>query len=204
MMPRAAGRRTGYGARRRANPSLEVVMEQESSNRSRIIAAAVLAVAVVAVAFYFIGRAVANPSGEYAKGVQDGREDERARFERGKPGYQRIYLTGYRAGRDAGLKTGETRGERLGAERGEKAGFERGERVGALRGDQEGITAGGRAALGGFSDWETGTLYVVQVGPGEQGLAFRVVSRHEMLDDRRYALCADDPGQLCSRPIRGQ
>jgi hypothetical protein len=104
-------------------------MQESSSNRAAIIALAALGVVVVAVAFYFVGRAAANPKAAEEHGFQEGRETEAARYKPGEPGYRRIHRVGYQAGLKAGRESGLRSGEREGAEAGRKVGFTRGDRL---------------------------------------------------------------------------
>jgi hypothetical protein len=176
-------------------------MQAGSPNRGAMIALAVLALVVVALVFYFVGRVSANAEGAEAQGFQEGRETEASRYKPGKPGYQRIYRAGYQAGLKAGRASGLRTGEREGAETGRKVGFTRGEEIGQLEGEREGIALGARAALGNVTDWETGTYYIVKLEPGEQGVPYRVQVRKETETDERYAICADNPADMCSKPI---
>jgi len=118
-------------------------------------------------------------------------------FARGTPRYQTIYNAGFRVGHAAGL----TAGERAGAEKGAKVGLEHGEAIGQLQGEREGIASGAAAALGGFASWHTGNYYVVKLAQGEQGVPYRIDVRKLMDTDRRYAICAADPADVCIKPI---
>jgi hypothetical protein len=176
-------------------------MEEGSSNRAGIIALAVLALIVVAGVFYFVGRAAANPKAAEERGFEEGRETEAARYRPGQPGYRRIHRAGYQAGLKAGRESGLRTGKREGAETGRKVGFTRGEEIGELEGEREGIASGARAALGGLTDWETGAYYIVKLAPGEQGVPYRIQVRKQMDTDERYAICVDDPADVCTEQI---
>ena len=178
-------------------------MEEGSSTRTRLIALAVLALIAVAALSYFVGRSAANPRAARERGFQDGREAEAARYRPGQPGYRRIHRAGYQAGLRAGRESGLRTGRREGAETGRRVGLTRGEEIGQLEGEREGIASGALAALGGFEDWETGSYYVVKLARGEQGVPYRIEVRKEMEPDERYAVCADNPSDVCSQPVPG-
>jgi hypothetical protein len=163
------------------------------SNRVVIGLVAVLVIAAVAVGFYFIGKSAADDQAAEDRGVEKGQ----AEFAKGTPGYQRIYAAGVVAGRTAGKRTGEV----AGAERGRKVGFEKGQKAGQLQGEQQGITSGANAALGQFTDFQTGSFYIVKFGTGTGGVPFVIDSRTQMSNDERYAICANNPGDLCTEPI---
>lgn len=177
--------------------------EQRSSNRPALIAAAVLGVAVVAVAFYFIGRTTANAAGAERRGYERGLATANRELRAGNPRYDRIYNSGFRAGHAAGRAAGLRAGKAEGAEKGEKLGLEKGEKIGTLTGDQEGIRSGAAAALGGFTDWESGVYYIVKLAPGEQDVSFRIDARKRMDTNKRYAICADNDADICTEQIAG-
>jgi hypothetical protein len=166
---------------------------ESSNNRVIIGIVAVLLIAAVAVGFYFIGKAAADDKAAEDKGVDKGR----AEFVQGTPGYQRIFAAGVAAGNKAGKRTGE----KAGAEAGKKVGFESGQKVGQLQGERQGIQSGANAALGGFSDWEPGSFYIVKFGTGSNGVSFVIDSRTQMSSDERYAICANNPGDICTEAI---
>jgi hypothetical protein len=163
------------------------------SNRVVIGLVAVLVLAAVAVGFYFIGKAAADEKAAEQRGVDKGE----AEFDKGTPGYQRIY----EAGRAAGEQSGRTQGAVVGAERGRKVGFEKGQKVGQLQGEREGIESGATAALGGFTDWQPGSFYIVKFGTGTGGVPFVIDSRTQMSSDERYAICKNNPGDICTEAI---
>lgn len=162
-------------------------------NRVLIGLVAVLVLAAVAVGFYFIGKAAADDKAAEDRGVDKGR----AAFAQGTPGYARIFAAGVAAGR----KSGRRQGEVAGAERGRKVGFERGQKVGQVQGERQGVTNGANAALGGFNGWETGAFYIVKFGTGSDGVSFAVDSRKQMSSSERYAICANNPSDICTEPI---
>ena len=163
------------------------------SNRAVIGLVAVLVLAAVAVGFYFIGKAAADDKAAEKRGVEQGE----AEFDKGTSGYERIYEAGRAAGEKAGTRTGEV----TGAELGRKVGFERGQKAGQLQGERQGIESGATTALGGFTDWQPGSFYIVKFGTGTDGVAFVVDSRTQMSSDERYAICANNPGDICTEPI---
>ena len=163
------------------------------SNRVVIGLVAVLVLAAVAVGFYFIGKAAADDKAAENRGVDKGR----AEFAQGTPGYEKIFAAGVAAGK----KTGRSQGEVVGAERGRKVGFERGQKVGQVQGEQQGVTNGANAALGGFNDWQTGAFYIVTFGTGSNGVQFAIDSRKQMSASERYAICANNPSDICTEAI---
>jgi hypothetical protein len=170
-------------------------------NRTILIAVAVLLFAGVAVGAYLIGRAAADADEAEKRGAAKGRAAVERQYEKGAPGYDRIYQAGFSAGRAEGERAGQRRGERAGAERGRKVGFERGREIGELQGEREGIEQGATAALGGLTDWEPGSWYIVKLATGEQGVPFRIAVRKQMAEEERYAVCADNPADVCSERI---
>jgi hypothetical protein len=168
-----------------------------SRRRAAWIALAVLALAAVAVAAYFLGRSAANAPRAYDRGYAQGRKAMAQEFAPGTPRYQRIYTAGFRAGRTAGMRIGE----RAGAEKGAKVGLEHGKAIGRLQGERRGIASGAGAALGGFASWQTGNYYIVKLAPGGQGVPYRIDVRKIMDTNKRYAICANDPADVCTKPI---
>ena len=184
-------------------PATPVPPEAGGSNRTMWIVAAIVALLAVAAGFYFIGKAAADADGARQEGEEQGRTAEAATYAEGTPKYQAIYRKGEAAGRAAGTRAGRREGERAGAERGRKVGFERGERVGELEGEREGIESGATAALGGLTGWDVGSWYIVRVATGTGGVPYAVSSRKEMSDAERYAICADNPADICTEPVAG-
>ena len=162
-------------------------------NRFVLGLVAVLVLAAVAVGFYFIGKAAADDTAAEERGVETGR----AEFAKGTPGYRRIFAAGLVAGRTTGRRQGET----VGAERGRKVGFRSGQKVGQLQGERQGITSGANAALGQITDWEPGAFYIVKFATGTDGVPFVIDSSKQMSNDERYAICADNPADICTEPI---
>jgi hypothetical protein len=163
------------------------------SNRAVIGLVAVLVLAAVAVGFYFIGKAAADDTAAEDRGVAKGQ----AEFAKGTPGYERIYEAGRAAGETSGKRTGEVSG----AEQGRKVGFEKGQKAGELQGQSQGITSGANAALGQFTDWQPGSFYIVEFGTGTGGVPFVIDSRTQMSSDERYAICKNNPGDICTEAI---
>jgi len=139
--------------------------------------AAVVAVLVVGVGAYLVGH-------------QIGTSTERDDFDAGAPGYNDIYQQGFAAGQDKGTQQGQAQG----AAAGQKAGLEQGKQ----QGEAQGTAAGASAALGGFTTWEAGAPYVVKVEAGTGDVPYEISSRTQMQPDTEYALCQDDPTQVCT------
>jgi hypothetical protein len=170
------------------------------SRRPAVLAVlALLAIAGAAVGFYFVGRSSADTAGARAEGRRQGE----ARFAPGTARYRQIYTRGFDAGRTAGVREGRVEGRRQGAEAGRKLGLDKGRQIGKLQGQRQGIVSGAKAALGGFTDWQTGAFYLVRFAAGAQGVPFRIDSRKLMASNRRYAICANDPAAVCTQPIGG-
>jgi hypothetical protein len=165
----------------------------DGPNRAVIGIVAVLLLAAVAVGFYFIGKAAADDKAAENRGVEKGE----AEFAQGTAGYRRIFAAGVVAGRKAGTRTGE----KAGAERGRKVGFEVGQKAGQVQGERQGVENGANAALGQFTDWQPGSFYIVKFGTGTNGVPFVIDSRTQMSNDERYAICANNPGDICTEPI---
>jgi hypothetical protein len=162
------------------------------SNRAVIGLVAALLLAGVAVGFYFIGKAAADDKAAENRGLDKGR----AEFAQGTPGYQKIFAAGQAQGQQAGRQ----QGVKVGAERGRKVGFERGQKAGQLQGQRQGIVSGANAALGQFTDWQPGSFYIVKFGTGTGGVPFVIDSRTQMSSSERYAICANNPGDICTEP----
>jgi hypothetical protein len=181
-------------------PATPVPPESSSDgggNRVALILGVLVALAAVGAGGYFLGKSAADANGAEKRGERQGREAEAATYAPGTSRYQAIYRRGVAAGTTAGRRAGE----RTGAERGKRVGFERGKRVGDLQGERQGIVSGANAALGGFTGWEPGTWYIVKVGTGANGVPYAIDSRKQMLPSERYAICADNPGDVCTEPI---
>jgi hypothetical protein len=128
--------------------------------------------------------------GAYLVGHEIGATNEREDFDAGAPGYNVIYQQGFDAGKDKGAQQGQAQG----AAAGQKAGLEEGQQ----QGEAQGTAAGASAALGGFSTWEPGAPYIVKVAPGTDPVPYEISSRTELEPDTEYALCQDDPTQVCT------
>ena len=177
--------------------------EPGSTNRLAWILGVLLALVAVGVAAFFGGKAAADADGAEKRGKREGRAAEAATYAPGTPRYQRIYRRGQAEGRAEGTRIGRQQGERQGAERGRKVGFERGERAGELEGEREGIVSGANAALGGLTGWDVGSFYIVKFVTGTGGVPYAVSQRKELLDNERYAICADNPADICTEPVAG-
>lgn len=168
-----------------------------------LLALAVLA--GVAVGAYLLGRSSVDTGAAHRRGFERGQAAAAGRYTAGAPGYRAIYEQGRRAGlatgRTVGLRLGQRQGNLTGAEKGRRVGLEQGEAIGTLAGERAGIAAGASAALGGFSSWESGGLYIVEVQTGEQGVPYRLSARKRMTAKERYALCAEDPARVCLEPV---
>jgi hypothetical protein len=160
---------------------------------------ALLAVAGAAVGFYFVGRSSADASGAKAEGKREGA----ALYAKNSPRYRAIYQAAFAAGRKEGFSSGRLEGRRQGAETGRKLGLDKGKAIGQLQGERKGIVSGATAALGGFTDWQVGDFYIVKFASGGQGVAFRVDSRKLMESNLRYAICENNPGDVCTERIGG-
>lgn len=159
---------------------------------------ALAAFAIAAVIGYFVG----DDEGE-SSGKQEGQSEVAARYEPGGPGYKRIYAEGRKAGHQAGLaagkKQGEAEGKKQGESEGKKVGFEEGKTAGVKTGEAEGVSRGATAALGGLTDWQSGSFYVVRAGDGN-GVPTTISERHLMSQGFEYELCDSDPDSLCRVP----
>jgi hypothetical protein len=175
---------------------------EPGTGRSRTwlyVVLALLAVAGAAVGFYFIGRSSADASGAKAEGRREGA----ALYAKNSPRYRAIYQAAFAAGRKEGFSNGRLEGRRQGAESGRKLGLEKGKAIGQLQGQRKGIVSGATAALGGLTDWQVGNFYIVKFASGEQGVPFRIDSRKLMDSNLRYAICANNPGDVCTQSIGG-
>jgi hypothetical protein len=176
--------------------------ESGGSNRLLIVLW-VVAVVAVGVGAYFVGKAAADAGGAEKKGERQGRAAEAATYAPGTSKYQAIYRKGENSGRATGERLGRREGERQGAERGRKVGFERGEKVGTLKGERAGVVSGANAALGGLTGWDVGSWYIVKMATGANGVPYAVAQRKEMSVNDRYAICADNPADVCTERVPG-
>jgi hypothetical protein len=132
--------------------------------------------------------------GGYLVGHNIGQSNERDNFDAGAPGYNDIYQQGFAAGKDEGTQQGTQQGQAQGAAQGEQAGLEQGKQQGV----EEGTSAGAAQALGGFETWEPGAPYVIKVKAGSDSVPYQISSRTQMQPDTDYALCQNDPSQVCT------
>lgn len=149
--------------------------------------AAVAAVVLAALGGLLVGR----NAGESSKA-----DDYKA----GASGYQAIYDDGFAAGKTEGQEAGTSAGKKAGEQEGAKAGFEKGKEQGQAQGTAEGASA----ALGGLTDWDTKSHYIVRVagGPSDE-VPYVVSTRTEMQAGQTYALCESDPTVVCVKPQSG-
>ena len=165
-------------------------------NRAALVAGVLVALVAVGVGGYFVGKAVADAPAAKREGREQGRGEATRDYAPGQPRYRAIYDAGYAAGRARGQAAGQQAGQRAGEQQGERVGFQRGR----AQGDAEGEAEGARAALGGFTDWQTGSLYVVSFTANPQpDIPFAIVQRHQMQSGRLYEPCPQNNQQLCSR-----
>ena len=140
--------------------------------------------------------------GGYLVGHNVGQSNERDNFDAGAPGYNVIYQQGFAAGKGEGTQQGQAqgaaKGEQTGLEQGEQTGLEQGKQQGQQEGFKEGTSAGATQALGGFTTWDPGAPYVVKVKAGSGSVPYQISSRTQMQPDTDYALCHDDPSQVCT------
>jgi len=132
--------------------------------------------------------------GGYLVGHNIGQSKERDNFDAGAPGYNDIYQQGFAAGKDQGTQQGQAQG----AAQGEQAGLEQGKQQGQQQGIEQGTSAGATQALGGFTTWEPGAPYVIKVKAGSDSVPYQISSRTQMQPDTDYALCRNDPTQVCT------
>jgi len=126
-----------------------------------------------------------------------GRSQGEKQYDPGTAGYQKIYQAGYAQGRSGGEASGAAKGKQEGLAAGTKAGLEKGQSQGQAQGTQEGAAA----ALGGFTQWDNGTFYVVTTAAGQQAEVPTVISsRVPMASNTYYSPCESDPTTLCTFP----
>ncbi len=69
------------------------------------------------------------------------------------------------------------------------------------QGQAQGTQEGASAALGGFTQWDNGTFYVVTTAAGQQAEVPTVISsRVPMASNTYYSPCESDPTTLCTFP----
>lgn len=123
-----------------------------------------------------------------------GKSLEKQNYDPGEDGYNKIYAAGQQSGNAAGTATGKEEGVAEGTESGKKSGIKEGKEQGETQGQADGASA----ALGGFSDWSTGTPYVVEFtrGPNAQ-VPFAIDSRTLMQVGTSYKICDSGKG-ICT------
>jgi hypothetical protein len=170
---------------------------EPGAGRSGIGTGAAVAVGLIALVIgagggYAIGHSKGSDSGK-EDGIAQGKAEEAARYEQGKPAYRTIF--------NAGRAVGAARGDARGLRQGKRVGFEKGKKVGIAEGQQQGAQTGANAALGGLSGWENGGLYVVTAENGAD-IPTVITARHLMQPGNNYKLCKSDPQRLCESPER--
>lgn len=106
-----------------------------------------------------------------------------------------------------GLAAGITQGSITGTAQGSAAGRAAGERIGYTNGYNAAVkkangrigalfNAGTNNAFAGYSGWDVGHYYIVQIGPGSAGAQYAMPSRLEMVPGHSYNLCSNSNG-LC-------
>ena len=161
---------------------------------------AVVVAAAIGVGGYLIGHSAADAGGAYDRGVAAGQGEIRAEYAEGTPRYKAIYDDGFSAGERRGRAVGLVLGRKLGKRQGEVVGDKIGLDDGRKQGEVSGTRAGAGEALGNFSDWQAGSLYVVKVSANDQPEVPIVISqRRQMESDLLYELCQDNPENLCTR-----
>jgi hypothetical protein len=140
--------------------------------------------------------------GGFLVGHNVGQNNERDNFDAGAPGYNVIYQQGFEAGKGQGTQQGQAqgaaKGEQTGLEQGEQTGLQQGKQQGEQQGYKQGTSAGATQALGGFTTWESGAPYVVKVKSGSGSVPYQISSRTQMQPNTDYALCHDEPSQVCT------
>lgn len=145
------------------------------------------AAAIVAIAFlvggFFVGTLI-----------------EKNKYEAGKPAYDAIYSAGYQSGQGEGSYQGEKAGRRQGAKAGRRIGYQKGKVAGERAGEIKGTAEGASAALGGLTGWDPEANYIIKVSGGPSSeVPFVVSRRFEMVRGASYALCRQNPQQVCQR-----
>jgi hypothetical protein len=177
---------------------------KQGPNTALLAVGAVVVAAAIGIGGYLIGHSAADAGGAYDRGNAAGQGKIQAEYAEGTPRYKAIYDDGYsageRRGRVAGFalgsKQGRKQGEQLGETSGEKAGLDEGRRQGKVSGTR----AGASEALGNFSDWEAGSLYVVKASANGQAEVPIVIGRRRQMEpDLLYELCQGNPRDLCTR-----
>jgi hypothetical protein len=151
---------------------------------------------VLGVAGFFIGSAV-----------------KQSDYNKGKPGYNKIYAEGNAAGQASGNAAGKAAGQKLGVAQGlqvgkkageiagQKAGEAAGQKAGYSAGYTAGVQKGSLATLGGLTGWNTNVPYVVELDPSPvAGVPYQIYSRTLMKADVSYYLCPNGT-TVCSNPL---
>ena len=152
-----------------------------------LVVLALVLIAGVGVAGYFIGNSAADASQAKRDGRAEGEATVRAQFRPGAPGYARSSPPAARRAPQAGRQTGL----RLGVRQGQAAGFERGHAAGKA----QGVAAGAAAALGNLPGWQTGVGRVLHRRHG---------AGHAVRDPLRRQRAPADAGEPPVRDLHGR
>lgn len=109
--------------------------------------------------------------------------------------YNNGYGAGYFAGNQSGLTQGRSEGRQAGYTSGYNAAVRKAN--GAIGGA---YTAGTNGAFAGYSGWDIGHYYVVQIGAGSGGAQYAIPTRIEMTPGQSYNLCTNSNG-ICGGPL---
>lgn len=147
------------------------------------------------------GESAGEKSGEsagYKQGYDKGSADVQAQYAPGASGYKRIYDKGYSEGQKKGKATGKAQGERKGEEIGYEQGKASGEKSGQKSGEVKGEEAAYTLALGGYTAWQPGLPYLVNVkSTNNKAVPYGVNVRHMMESGYDYYLCSSGEYGVC-------
>jgi hypothetical protein len=139
----------------------------------------IVALALAASGLAFVGgKAVADPAGQYERGVAAGerlgRQQTLSGLTRGDERYEAIFARGREAGLGEGRRAGRADGLRTGRARGRESAF--------------GTFSGG---------WRVGRWYVVSISRGDDGARYGIGARVAVERGRWYGLCRRE--EICER-----
>jgi hypothetical protein len=112
------------------------------------------------------------------------------------------YQAGYQAGHEAGHSTGYAAGVRDGAAQGRREGRALQQPATAGTAFTKGYVAGATDVFAGYDGgWPLSDPYVITLGPGADGITYRITSREAIRPGVAYFRC---PGStaLCQEPHR--